>query len=752
MLTLRSYWGVFWIDASNAVKLENGLAQISQYVGKGESWNAAVYWLSRRVKPWLLVLDNADDPDLDLANYLPATGNGHILITTRIQRRTKQANCGDLPLRGMDPEEAISLLLNTAYPKIEPTGIATQQRDLAANIASELGYLALALTHAGATIEKRLLTLEKYLNYYLGYRKKILSTTVFKSAEESNIRSTWEIPFQRIADRPSMEHRDAADLVHYFAFMHFDSIPEKVLSTAIKRGDAARIFNEPRSSLPRRPSQQLDTSDRVQEAVGLLVDYSIVDRDTESGSCSLHPVVHEWARERLNDEEQEQWLEASMAVLAECISPNMEASQAVFRRQLLRHIDSCLAIFKYKFSGLPFPRTHDHCVALERFALVQAENGLWHQAKDLQLKVVEYRHKKLGDWHEDTISAQRTLGEILWNLFDIKAVADIQLSILKRRWFLRPTFSAWLLPWKAEHISYCIALDDLTRTTWLAGRRDWSKYTGERAVNGLTKALGREDPRTLTAMFNLSRTYLHIGMLEKSREMLEWVIEKREHFFGPRHLDTLMAKNELGMVLCAQSSDLDLAETLVSDVLQARTEILGEEHAYTLWSVNDFSKIMCSKKRYDEAATILEEIIPVVERTLGERHVGMAMTRGNLARTYGLCQQWEKAKEVVEQLLEIMPEEHPDRINTMIGYIRLRVRTIRLPEAEKDCGDLLVALERGGQTQKDTQIQLTLELLLNIYEIESREDDIERLKATYPVHFERMKTVNLSQTWADLGF
>ena len=274
----------------------------------------------------------------------------------------------------------------------------------------------------------------------------------------------------------------------------------------------------------------------------------------------------------------------------------------MFRRQLLRHIDSCLAFFKYKFPGHPLPNTNAQSVALERFASVLAEYGMWKQAKDLQQRVVDFRSKTLGKWHQDTISSKHNLAETLWNLFDIKAAADLQVTILKRHWWFRPSVASWLLwpPWQPEHIQYCFALDDLTRTLWLAGHRVRSKQVGERAVEGLTKCLGREDPRTLAAMFNLGRTCLHLGLLDQSHGLLEWVFLTRDHFFGPRHPDTLMAKNELGMVLCAGKRDLDLAESMVAEVLETRKSILGEEHAYTLWSVNDLSKVLCARGRANE--------------------------------------------------------------------------------------------------------------------------------------------------------
>ena len=105
---------------------------------------------------------------------------------------------------------------------------------------------------------------------------------------------------------------------------------------------------------------------------------------------------------------------------------------------------------------------------------------------------------------------------------------------------------------------------------------------GERAVEGLKKRLGPEDPQTLNAMFNLARTYYHLGEHQKSHKLLIWVIRLQKRYFGMKHPDTLMTRNELGISLCASKRHMAASQRLVENVLQAQREILGDEHAYTL--------------------------------------------------------------------------------------------------------------------------------------------------------------------------
>jgi tetratricopeptide (TPR) repeat protein len=288
-------------------------------------------------------------------------------------------------------------------------------------------------------------------------------------------------------------------------------------------------------------------------------------------------------------------------------------------------------------------------------------------------------------------------------------------------WWKRGRISEWATwpIWKPGHIPYCLALDDITLTTWLAGEREWSKYTGERAVNGLEKRLGPEDPLTLNAMFNLARTYFHLGDEKKCHELLLWVLRRQKRYFGMKHPDTLMTRNELGMLLCASKRHLISAQRLVENVLQARRQILGEEHAYTLWSVNDLSKVYVELGRPAEAVAMLENIIPIVKRTLGEDHVGMSMTKSNLGKAYSRSGRFKEAEETVRPLLAGVRDGHPDWIQSRYGYARILFKLGRIEEAEKYCLAIMDRTTRAKTLRKNLSsnptVVLTAKLLFSIY-------------------------------------
>ena len=682
---------------------------------------------------------------MDLSRFIPISGDGHILITTRNPGAQLYNTVGTFQFRGMDPEEAITLLLRLAYPEKEPYQITNMYRQDASIIASELGYLALALKQAAHTIRTQFLPLGRYLQSLLGCRQALLSRPLVKSAADANIYATWELPFKDILNGNTREYRDAVDLVHIFAFMHFASIPGIIFPLC---SDTLRSCK----GLPIRPLAIVESSsmqmveDRVMTAARVLYDHSIIsitELEPQNGPIgkrvprhyfTLHPAIHQWARERLEKADRAKWLDCAAAILEHCISTNMETGGRTLRRLLIPHIEACLSALQKTYWNLP--ETPEQASHLDRFGLVYAEAGLWKKARSLQLKVVKLRSAKLGAAHFLTINSKRSLACSLWNLFDIKGCLEVQRQMLMAQLWSRPSISDWLVwpPWKPVHVQYCTTLSDLTQSLWLAGLHSLSKRAGERAVAGLVQRYGADDPLTLNAMFNLARTYFHLEETEKSEAILRYVLARREHFFGSDHPDTLMARNELGMNICAQKKGLLEAESLVQDVLGARKRVLGEEHAYTLWSVNDLSKVYMELGRNGEAAAILEEIVPIVARTLGDDHVGMFMTKGNLCRAYVRSDQWEQAGELIKWLRKMVPPDHPDWVYAGWGYAYYVLHYENDAETAERCCKAIMSkvFETNIISASNARVIATAEILLRIYEEQGRMSEIDKLKETFP--------------------
>ena len=142
MLTTKaSFWGVFHIDASTDGRAKHGYSKLAkQFAGREPNENAAKNCLSNLQLYWLLIIDNADDPNVRLEALFPEGERGHVLITTRKPAFKVHGTVGKRSYRfdKLEGEPATDLLLQAAA-KSRPWDKSTKM--LALDITTVLGCL-----------------------------------------------------------------------------------------------------------------------------------------------------------------------------------------------------------------------------------------------------------------------------------------------------------------------------------------------------------------------------------------------------------------------------------------------------------------------------------------------------------------------------------------------------------------------------------------------------------------------------------
>src|SRR5258705_10198325 len=107
-----SFSDIFYIDATSEQTLEMDLLAITPG-NVDQSVDASLRWLAKqRVGRWMLFFDNADDVQLRLKKFFPASASGNILVTTRNQELRLCAKGSNENVRDMNHEDAINLLLH----------------------------------------------------------------------------------------------------------------------------------------------------------------------------------------------------------------------------------------------------------------------------------------------------------------------------------------------------------------------------------------------------------------------------------------------------------------------------------------------------------------------------------------------------------------------------------------------------------------------------------------------------------------
>ncbi|KAI9668907.1 MAG: hypothetical protein M1817_005186 [Caeruleum heppii] len=315
----KDFSDVFWVLARTESSLRDTFADIARQLGLAEKLDfsttdsagvisvcqgaeglsrqqraitAVKDWFSRHeTGDWLLVVDNADDlKTVNVESFLPQTMKGNIIITSR--NRQAQAFGPAVELAEMDVEDAESLLLRRSGIQ-QPS---SDEKGLAARVTQNLGYLALAIEHAGAYIQSVDGSLAEYLEEFKTNRKTLLSESYGVSKDNQSVFRTFDISFKTIIER----NQSAAKLLTFLGFLDGDGVQESLIldhSTSVENL-TKRVFRGHTDYLSARRD---------------LLSFSLIrvkTNNTRKTIC-VHPLVHYFSRARLDQDKFRYWSETA---------------------------------------------------------------------------------------------------------------------------------------------------------------------------------------------------------------------------------------------------------------------------------------------------------------------------------------------------------------------------------------------------------------------------------------------------------
>ncbi|KAL8780803.1 MAG: hypothetical protein Q9213_006304 [Squamulea squamosa] len=697
------FWGVFWIDATSAETAKQSFAALGKLGELEATQNAGKHWLSNSEEPWLLIINNADDPSLDLQNLFPEGERGFILVTTRNPNFSIHHTVGAAEFKGLEQEEALHLLLRAAGA---PRPWDHTVESLGNDITHALGYLALALIQAGALIFQKLCDLKDYLDFYNEYRREIGGRRRCLGSDNEDqlpVYATWEHSLDALSCKHNDTSRDAVQLLSTVAFFHFERIRVDIFAKALTNICQEQL-NVSKAPFSRRLShafwarmappplfpvflqQRTSKADhyRIKRALHELHSFSLLSYDGKDDSFSLHPVVHSWARDRLAKGEQAVWAQIAVNVLAQSVLlPPKDTGEAHenYRRDILVHLDHCLracpieildyqayfgglkiatAIFRYNWLSV-----YRHQVfTAARCGYVYLERGRFADAVVLFCKAKDALIQSRGYEDENTARAMLALAKGYWGLGRLDEAIALQKQVVKAR-------TCRLGP---DHTETLAAMDELGQSYWLNGQYKDALELQEPVKERKEAILGLDDISTLTSVDLLGVTYSAWQRWEESKKLHERVLKARTKLLGPSDLDTLLAMNNLAMAL----NDLGRyqeAKRLMTTVVEQRRAKLGKEHPWTLWAICNLAKINTGLELLKEAEDLLDSGLAAAVRSLGEDHLGTLMGFGELARVYSRQGRVNQAVDLMEELVPRLESsrgpEHPDTVYALYKLVQL---------------------------------------------------------------------------------
>src|SRR6266566_2886378 len=610
------YNAVFWIEAETSESIISGLlavAEVLQLPGRDNKDQQRVIaavqrWLTTHSQ-WLFIWDNVEDLDL-LNRFLPPTRTGALLITTRYQALGTLARSTDL--LPMELEEGMLFLLRRARVlDTEATGEQVHQLAMkmpsqyaaAVAMVTALGGLPLALDQAGAYIEETKCGLSGYLLRYEQQRMRLLERRGGPSSDHPNsVTATFLLAIEQV----EREQHGAVDVLRMCALLHAEAIPEELFMAggAYLGSELAALAAD---------SFQFD------QPIAFLENLSLVQRQPETRTLSLHRLVQVVLKEHMPEAIRRLWVRRMLRTLSQ-LFPSDEKTQANYWQsceRLLPHALACLAQSEQEVGEevLSIP-------LLSHVATYLSDCSRYAEAEALFQRAIRRGEQVLGVDHPQ-------VGE---------------------------------------------AICGLATLSWRQGKYGEAEPLFQRAIHLGEQALGVDHPQVGEALYKLASLYRDRGKYGEAEPLFQRAIHLGEQMLGVDHPQVATALHGLA-ILYAEQGKYAEAEPLHQRALHIRERALGAEHPQVAAVLHNLAVDYSEQGRYEEAQSLFQRVLQIWEQTLGPEHPRVAHPLEGLAEIAKEQGRYEEAQSLFQRVLQIWEQtlgpEHPRVAEALQGQANL---------------------------------------------------------------------------------
>lgn len=406
----RFFSDIIFVDASSRETIRQSYTSFIISKDRGSTLEDSLRWLSSSSGArgnWLIIFDGADSAELELRSLLPSCAHGNIIVTTR---RNDLPSPSEWPrsesrLTGLNHEDALDLLAKVAEVHTIPCSSNKHILDM---ILKETHYFALPITLAGVYLRKRSCDFSECCRLYCKDFQQLLMGA---EDQPSKSKAATEAACSIILHRLSAQ---GLNILRVLAFMHHRGISTMIFQRATEG------LSQYTSTLP-----PTDTETRVEEFLNQLLSPLLDERGSWNGDAFRGLMAELLEYSLLYYDEQTD----SYTVIPRCMKlitgtqgPDQEFMCRVATHLLALSVDSSSNSDYEEQSFRQMLAPHVDCVLLRgesislddavRFALVYLDNDQLDEAEVLQLEVVEFRRRILGETHQLTLESKEQLAII----------------------------------------------------------------------------------------------------------------------------------------------------------------------------------------------------------------------------------------------------------------------------------------------------------------------------------------------------
>ncbi|MEV4398781.1 tetratricopeptide repeat protein [Nonomuraea sp. NPDC049607] len=616
-------WPVIaWIAAESTDQIVTGLAALAERLGQrlpdDDATTAATRarsWLAATTRPALLVFDNATDVAV-VRRWCPATGATRALVTTR--NRAFLRSYQPLEVDGFTPDQA-QAFLHRRTGLDDPGG--------AAELATELGHLPLALAQAASVITRLHLDYPGYLDLLHAFPiGDYLRAHDGDAYPAGTVQAIMLSITQAEASLPAAPH-----LLAMLSVLSPAGIPLTVLSAGSKA-----------SSHPVH----------LRETLAALADNCLISFSEDGATVLMHRLVQRVLRERATHHGHLSAALARAIGLLHAFNATLPYGAGTWaaRAQVETLIDQTSTVYHWALAGGDLPA--------ELLALRGWCGRYLYDLADLTRAVPLFEvtladHERvLGADHPSTLASRNNLAGIY------RVAGDLGRAI--------PLSEAALADCErmlgADHPDTLTFRSNLAGTYRAAGRLGRAIQLYEAALAGRERALGADHPSTLNIRNDLAHAYQAAGDLGRAIPLHKSTLADRERIQGADHPDTLISRNNLATAY-QEAGDLPRAIPLYEATVADQERVLGGDHPNTLTCRSILATAYRQAGDPRRAIPLYEATVADQERVLGGDHPHTLASRNDLAAAYHAAGDLHRAIPLYEATLadceEVLGAEHP---------------------------------------------------------------------------------------------
>ncbi|MES5819577.1 FxSxx-COOH system tetratricopeptide repeat protein [Streptomyces sp. RG80] len=589
---------VWWIDAEQADQVPVHYTELARQLGLGrpeagaEANARTLLGHLRTRQRWLIVLDNAEDPE-QLQPWLP-DGPGHVLITSRnpdwrgVARQT-----------GLDVFDRAD---SVAHLRAQIPTLGVEDAGL---LAADLGDLPLALAQAAGVIGSGM-TVERYRGLLATDTERLLEAGG-APGDRASLAAAVGIAAARVAG----EFPVAAALLRLGAFFGPDPIPIKWLE-----GGRGRLTDA---------AGELDDVMWPRSALQPLNRFGLARVDHES--FQIHRLTQAVLRERITAEGARKVRTEAALVLADAVpgdpeAPESWASWATLASHLVSaHIDRTEP-----------DEVRSALLNAAHFLILSAQvHKAWSLASDLRTSWTA----ALGADHPDTLGCMEYIGRAMSETGDVhEALSLIRDTLTRRQRVLGE-----------DHPDTLRSANDLSVTLDSCGRTSEGRAVMEDICRRRRRLLGEHHPLTLQATSRLAHSMLDSDP-ETAQRMHEEVLQHQRRALGEDHRDTLSTAHGLASAL-AFLGRYAQARPMLEDIWRRKQRTLGDHHRDTLMTAQQLTYVLSKMGEHDEALRISEGVLRMQRQTMRDDHPEVIHAVNNLATTLSYLRRFPEAVELL---------------------------------------------------------------------------------------------------------